>query len=214
MDEARHLTFVFRPPSLAPFPKGCLMTEPITLSCRNLWKIFGPHPARAKEMAEAGTSKAALLAESDHVLAVRDVSFEVRRGEFFVVMGLSGSGKSTLVRCLSRLIEPTSGEIEIDGENLTAMNERQLREIRRHKVSMVFQHFGLFPPPSCCGQRGLWAGGARHCQSRPPRNCASCPGDGGAGGLGRLLSPGTQRRHATARRAGACPGCGSIDPAL
>jgi glycine betaine/proline transport system ATP-binding protein len=76
---------------------------------------------------------------------VRDVSFSVARGETFVVMGLSGSGKSTLIRCLSRLIEPTSGEVLLNGADLLAMNDEELREVRRGKISMVFQHFGLFP---------------------------------------------------------------------
>ena len=80
-----------------------------------------------------------------HVIAVKDVSFEVRRGETFVVMGLSGSGKSTLVRCISRLVEPTAGQIVIDGADVTAMSDRQLIDLRRHKMSMVFQHFGLLP---------------------------------------------------------------------
>ena len=79
------------------------------------------------------------------MLAVRDVSFNVREGETFVIMGLSGSGKSTLVRCISRLIEPTRGEILVDGEDLLSMNKKQLRDIRRHKMGMVFQHFGNFP---------------------------------------------------------------------
>lgn len=78
-------------------------------------------------------------------MAVKDVSFDVGEGEIFVVMGLSGSGKSTLVRCVSRLIEPTDGQIIVDGQDVMAMNEKQLRELRRHKISMVFQHFGLFP---------------------------------------------------------------------
>jgi glycine betaine/proline transport system ATP-binding protein len=78
-------------------------------------------------------------------VAVRDVSFEVRPGEVFVVMGLSGSGKSTLVRCLTRLIEPTSGEVCLDGEPVRAMSAKRLRELRRHRVAMVFQHFGLLP---------------------------------------------------------------------
>jgi len=85
------------------------------------------------------------LAQSGHVVAVQDVSFEVRTGEIFVVMGLSGSGKSTLVRCISRLIEPTYGHILLKGQDLLAMNDKQLRDLRRHKISMVFQHFGLFP---------------------------------------------------------------------
>ncbi len=85
------------------------------------------------------------MAETGCVLAVRDVSFHVGEGETFVIMGLSGSGKSTLVRCLSRLIEPTRGEIRIDGEDMLAMNKQQLRDVRRHKMGMVFQHFGNFP---------------------------------------------------------------------
>ena len=85
------------------------------------------------------------LTATGAVIAVRDVSFDVKVGETFVIMGLSGSGKSTLVRCLSRLIEPTSGEILIDGEDVLQMHKRQLREVRKHKMAMVFQHFGNFP---------------------------------------------------------------------
>jgi glycine betaine/proline transport system ATP-binding protein len=120
-------------------------SPPVAVSCRRLWKIFGPHPAQAKAEAERGVSKAEILDRSGHVIAVRDVSFDVRQGEIFVVMGLSGSGKSTLVRCLSRLIEPSDGQILIEGADLTRMDEKALREVRRHRVSMVFQHFGLFP---------------------------------------------------------------------
>ncbi|CAA7603430.1 glycine betaine/L-proline transport ATP binding subunit [Acididesulfobacillus acetoxydans] len=79
------------------------------------------------------------------VTAVRDVSFQVERGEVFVIMGLSGSGKSTLIRCLLRLIEPTAGTIMADGQDVTAMNIQQLREFRRYRVAMVFQHYGLLP---------------------------------------------------------------------
>lgn len=115
------------------------------VSCRNVWKIFGPHPERIKASLDAGLSKGEVLEQTGHVVAVRDVSFDVREGEIFVVMGLSGSGKSTLVRCISRLIAPTWGQVIVDGEDVTAMDEAQLRERRRHKMSMVFQHFGLFP---------------------------------------------------------------------
>ena len=118
---------------------------PVAVSCRHLWKIFGPHAAQAQAQAERGASKAEILNSSGHVIAVRDVSFDVRQGEIFVVMGLSGSGKSTLVRCLSRLIEPSNGQILIDGADLMRMDEKALRKVRRHRVSMVFQHFGLFP---------------------------------------------------------------------
>ena len=119
------------------------------VSCRNLWKVYGPRPQQTVKQVMAalatGQSQEGLLAASDHVLAVRDVSFEVHEGETFVVMGLSGSGKSTLLRCLPRLIEPTQGHIYIDGVDTTAVDKRGLRDLRRHKMSMVFQHFGLFP---------------------------------------------------------------------
>jgi len=115
------------------------------ISCRNIWKIFGLHPEQIKQSLDPNLSRAEVLAQTGHVVAVKDVSFGVHKGETFVVMGLSGSGKSTLVRCMSRLIEPTAGQVIIEGEDVTAMDEKQLRELRRHKMSMVFQHFGLFP---------------------------------------------------------------------
>ena len=112
--------------------------------CRELWKIFGPTPERVYRALVADPAARAPEHEG-HVVAVRGVSFEVRRGETFVVMGLSGSGKSTLVRCLSRLAEPTGGAVLIDGEDVLRLSEAGLRELRRRKVSMVFQNFGLFP---------------------------------------------------------------------
>ena len=115
------------------------------LSVEGLWKVFGPRPERALQMAEAGKGRAEVLAETGCTIGIRDVSFEVSRGETFVVMGLSGSGKSTLIRCVSRLIDITRGRVLLDGEDLTAMDEEALREVRRKKLSMVFQHFGLFP---------------------------------------------------------------------
>ena len=116
------------------------------LSCNNLWKVFGPTPERvlgAVQSRSDGTNSK--LDYPGHVIAVRNVSFEVKAGETFVVMGLSGSGKSTLVRCLSRLAEPTAGDILIEGKSVRGMNERDLRELRRHRISMVFQNFGLLP---------------------------------------------------------------------
>ena len=114
------------------------------LVCRNVWKIFGAH---AKEfIASAGGSATPEdLRRKSLVGAVRDVNLEVREGEIFVIMGLSGSGKSTLVRCLSRLVEPTAGEILFSGENLLEANEARMIEIRRHQMGMVFQHFALLP---------------------------------------------------------------------
>ena len=115
------------------------------LVCRNLWKVFGDGAEELAASVEPSLSREQVLADTGCVLAVRDVSFSVREGETFVIMGLSGSGKSTLVRCLSRLIEPTRGKVLIDGEDMLTMNKHQLREIRRHKMGMVFQHFGNFP---------------------------------------------------------------------
>lgn len=115
------------------------------ISVRGLWKIFGPRAHRIIGTGQAGLSRAELLAETGCTAAVRDVAFDVMPGEVFVVMGLSGSGKSTLVRCLARLVEPTRGEIFIAGHDVGNASPRRLREIRRHKIAMVFQHFGLLP---------------------------------------------------------------------
>jgi len=116
--------------------------EPL-IRVEGVWKIFGRHADRVIGTPDADLSRAELRAKHDCVAAVRDVSFEVWPGEVFVVMGLSGSGKSTLVRTLIRLIEPTSGDIEIDGKDVTALSRPELRQLRRHTSSMVFQHFGL-----------------------------------------------------------------------
>jgi glycine betaine/proline transport system ATP-binding protein len=118
------------------------MTRPLKLACRNVWKIYGPQPERLLR-GEAPTLEA--IRASGHVGAVRDVSLDVGEGEIFVIMGLSGSGKSTLVRCLSRLVEPTAGEILYDGEDLLQASAARMIEIRRHRMGMVFQHFALLP---------------------------------------------------------------------
>jgi glycine betaine/proline transport system ATP-binding protein len=114
-------------------------------SVRNLWKVFGPKADRIPGGPEGDLPAEELRRRTGCTAAVRDVSFDVRKGEVFVVMGLSGSGKSTLVRCLTRLIEPTSGSLHIDGEDVRAMDRARLRELRRHRAAMVFQHFGLLP---------------------------------------------------------------------
>ncbi len=113
--------------------------------CQNLWKIFGPDPQSIWDTVSNGATKQEVLEQTGHVIAVKDVSFEVQENEIFVVMGLSGSGKSTLIRCINRLIEPTTGTILIDGADIVQMNDAELRELRRHKLSMVFQNFGLLP---------------------------------------------------------------------
>lgn len=121
------------------------MTSEPKISCKNIWKVFGPHPERTLASLDRSLDRAQVQAQTGHVVAVKDVSFDIQKGECFVVMGLSGSGKSTLVRCISRLIEPTAGEVIIDGEDVTKMSQKELLELRRRKMAMVFQHFGLFP---------------------------------------------------------------------
>lgn len=115
------------------------------ISVRNLWKVFGPKPEALINSEDAKLPRAELMKKTGNTAAVVDVSFDVAPNEVFVVMGLSGSGKSTLVRCLTRLIEPTSGSVKILGEDILKVNTSRLRELRRTKFSMVFQHFGLLP---------------------------------------------------------------------
>ncbi|MFG3495303.1 glycine betaine/L-proline ABC transporter ATP-binding protein [Streptomyces sp. NPDC047928] len=118
---------------------------PPVFSVDGLWKVFGPRADKVPGSALAELPPAELRERTGCTAAVRDVSFDVRKGEVFVVMGLSGSGKSTLVRCLTRLIEPTAGAVRIDGEDVLSMDRARLRELRRHRAAMVFQHFGLLP---------------------------------------------------------------------
>lgn len=121
------------------------------IDVEGLYKIFGEAPERARALLEEGWSKAEVKAETGCVVAVNDASFAVEAQEIFVVMGLSGSGKSTLLRCVNRLVEPTFGHVSVDDEAVTSFNEAQLRTLRRTKMSMVFQNFGLFPHRSVLG---------------------------------------------------------------
>src|SRR5262245_8395447 len=118
-------------------------SSPPAIRAEGVWKVFGPNPEKLVGSAEADLPRAELRKATGNVVAVKDVSLEVWPGEVFVVMGLSGSGKSTLVRTLIRLIEPTAGKIEIVGHDVMSADKNELRELRRHSVSMVFQHFGL-----------------------------------------------------------------------
>lgn len=111
----------------------------------DVYKIFGPSPRQIITLLKNGTDKAKILKKHKHSVGVNKASFAVEEGEIFVVMGLSGSGKSTLIRCLNRLIEPTSGVVRIDGQDVVAMSSKQLREVRRKKIAMVFQNFALLP---------------------------------------------------------------------
>ena len=119
------------------------MSAKIKLACRNVWKLYG---ANAETLLKANPSPSAdEIRNANTVGAVRAANIEIEEGEIFVIMGLSGSGKSTLVRCLSRLIEPTSGEVLFDGVDLLKADGKALIDIRRHKMGMVFQHFALLP---------------------------------------------------------------------
>jgi glycine betaine/proline transport system ATP-binding protein len=115
------------------------------LDVEGLWKVFGPRSAKVVGSPLADLPRAELLERTGCLVAVRDVSFSVAPNEVFVVMGLSGSGKSTLVRCLTRLVEPTAGQVRYDGDDICQADSRRLRELRRHRFAMVFQHFGLLP---------------------------------------------------------------------
>ncbi len=125
------------------------INEPnVRIACRNLWKVFGADPEkiiRDFDDYDPSISKTELLKKTGCVIGVRDADFTINEGEIFVVMGLSGSGKSTLLRLINRLHEPTQGRVFIDGEDITAVSQNELREIRRKKTGMVFQSFALLP---------------------------------------------------------------------
>ncbi|WP_391559732.1 ATP-binding cassette domain-containing protein, partial [Robertmurraya sp.] len=112
---------------------------------KNLTKVFGSNPKEGVKRLQQGQTKEQILRETGMTVGVNNASFEVKPGEFFVLMGLSGSGKSTLIRLINRLIEPTDGEVLIDGQDITKMNKNDLMQTRRKKLSMVFQKFALFP---------------------------------------------------------------------
>ncbi len=116
--------------------------DDVVISCRNVWKVFGDHPERLRLTLQTSPEE---LRETGHIGAVRDVSLQVRRGEMLVVMGLSGSGKSTLVRCVARLLDITAGVVEVEGRDIGKLSETELIDLRRKKMGMVFQSFGLLP---------------------------------------------------------------------
>lgn len=121
-----------------------------SLECRQLWKVYGEAQAKllgAKPLPThtEATELAKQIKSAQGIVACGDINLQIKQGEFFVLMGLSGSGKSTLMRCMARLTEPSAGQLFMDGEDFLARSNKQLLEIRRHKMGMVFQHFGLFP---------------------------------------------------------------------
>lgn len=133
-------------------PQDPKAEQAVKLSCRNVWKVYGAKPpqffdARNGDFGsvQAASDHAAKIRDANHIVAAANVSFDVHVGEIFVIMGLSGSGKSTMVRCLSRIVEPTAGEILLDGVDLLSVGSKELIDYRRHKMGMVFQNFGLMP---------------------------------------------------------------------
>jgi glycine betaine/proline transport system ATP-binding protein len=121
------------------------LSPSVKISIKNLYKIFGPHPKKAMSLLRQGLDKDAIFEKVDTTIGVQEASFEIYTGEIFVIMGLSGSGKSTMVRMLNRLIEPTSGQVFIDAQDIISMSNDQLIKMRRKKMSMVFQSFALMP---------------------------------------------------------------------
>lgn len=121
------------------------MNRDIKISVKNLFKIFGSQQKMALALLEQGLDKEAIFEKTETTVGVQNASFDIYSGEIFVIMGLSGSGKSTMVRMLNRLIEPTAGQVLIDGENIVGMDNDQLVKVRRKKMSMVFQSFALMP---------------------------------------------------------------------
>ncbi len=128
-----------------------MSSSEITLSCRQLWKVYGDEALRQfstsvlPDTTERVDEVAHSVSDTGGIVACGDINLDIKRGEFFVLMGLSGSGKSTLMRCMSRLTEPTAGQLTLDGTDFLSASPKQLRDIRRTKMGMVFQHFGLFP---------------------------------------------------------------------
>ena len=120
------------------------MTEPL-IKIEGLYKLFGRHPEKVMALVEAGKSKEQILNDTGHTLGLKNINLDIIQGEIFVIMGLSGSGKSTLIRHFNRLIDPTKGVVSVEGTDIIKLSPKQLQAFRRHKMSMVFQNFGLMP---------------------------------------------------------------------
>lgn len=167
------------------------------LRIENLYKVFGKDPSEALRILRAGGTKDSVFEKLGQVVGLDDVSLGVPSGAMYMVMGLSGSGKSTLARCINRLNEPSAGRILLDGQDLVPLDEKALREIRRTRISMVFQHFALLPNkrvienvefglklrgvprpsaaagPRRCSPSSDWRAGAITCRTSFPAGCAS-----------------------------------------
>ena len=185
----------------------------VKLSCRHVWKVFGDD---VESLFSAGALvDEAALEQPGYITAVRDASFDVYEGEIFVIMGLSGSGKSTLLRCMTRLIEPSAGEILFETQNLMKATEAELIELRRHKMGMVFQHFALLPNRNVLGNVALpleVQGIARHEREARAMEVIKLVGlDGRENYYPRELSGGQQQRVGIARSLAAEPDVWFLD---
>lgn len=170
------------------------------ISIRDLYKVFGHNPKAALQQVLQGMGKSDLLADHGHVLGLKDINLDIGEGEITVIMGLSGSGKSTLIRHLNRLIEPTSGEILVDGSDVTKMDDRELRQLRQSAMSMVFQKFALLPHRTVLENAGmaLWVRGEN--TDKEARKCLERVGLGGFENYyPQQLSGGMQQRVGLAR---------------
>jgi len=185
----------------------------VKLSCRHVWKVFGDDVG---SLFSADTEvDTAALEQDGYITAVRDASFDVFEGEIFVIMGLSGSGKSTLLRCMTRLIEPSGGEIFFEAQDLMKVSEAELIDLRRHKMGMVFQHFALLPNRNVLGNVALpleVQGIARHEREQRAMEVIKLVGlDGRENYFPRELSGGQQQRVGIARSLAAEPDVWFLD---
>ncbi len=162
------------------------MNQPVKVSVQGLYKIFGETPESMLESVYQGMSKADLMAEHNHVLGLNDINVDMREGEITVIMGLSGSGKSTLIRHLNRLIEPTAGKILLDGEDILQFDAEHILDVRRRRMSMVFQKFALFPHRTVAENAAL----AMDVRGEPTKHNIKRPKNGStAWGLRVLATP-------------------------
>ncbi len=179
--------------------------RPVKLACRGLWKLFGPGADHWRGRVPDPES----LVRQGLIAAVRDATIEVRSAEIFVIMGLSGSGKSTLVRCLPRLIEPTAGQVQLEGQDILGLGEAGLTQLRRHRFGMVFQHFALLPHLTVLGNVAFpleIQGVARPLRERRAREMLALVGlEGREAHFPRQLSGGQQQRVGIARSLAAEP---------
>jgi len=180
-----------------------MTNDTVKIAIRNLYKIFGPDPQGALQHVRDGVGKPELWEKYEHVLGLQDINVDITNGQITVIMGLSGSGKSTLIRHLNRLIEPTAGEILLDGEDVLAYNEKHLRRLRREEMTMVFQHFALLPHRTVLENTGMARAVRGESQSDYEEDALKWLERVGLGGQGgqypHQLSGGMQQRVGLAR---------------